>query len=64
MTAEVVESFTKEPGDGNRTVLAMGGRQSVEWFPGGHGRKCHESGWSLVMHTLIFWVCRRLDVIG
>lgn len=37
MTAEVVESFTKEPGDGNRTVLAMGGANILSGFLGGMG---------------------------
>jgi SulP family sulfate permease len=37
MTAEVVESFTKEPGDGNRTVLAMGGANLLSGFLGGMG---------------------------
>lgn len=37
MTAEVVESFTKEPGDGNRTVLAMGGANLLSGLLGGMG---------------------------
>eukprot|EP00438_Fugacium_kawagutii_P012211 Skav207869 [mRNA] locus=scaffold1988:154395:156320:+ [translate_table: standard] len=37
MTAEVVESFTKEPGNGDRTVLAMGGANILSGFLGGMG---------------------------
>lgn len=37
MTAEVVESFTKEPGDGDRTVLAMGAANVLSGFLGGMG---------------------------
>ncbi|CAJ1438663.1 unnamed protein product [Effrenium voratum] len=37
MTAEVVESFTKEPGDGDRTVLAMGVGNVISGFLGGMG---------------------------
>lgn len=37
MTAEVVESFTKTPGDGDRTVLAMGFANLLSGFMGGMG---------------------------
>jgi len=37
MTSEVVESFLKTPGDGDRTVLAMGGANLVSGFLGGMG---------------------------
>eukprot|EP00913_Durusdinium_trenchii_P021460 g20168.t1 len=37
MTAEVVESFTKEPGNGDRTVMAMGAANLLSGFLGGMG---------------------------
>jgi len=37
MTSEVVESFTKTPSDGNRTVLAMGFGNVLSGFLGGMG---------------------------
>lgn len=37
MTAEVVESFTKTPGDGDRTVLAMGVGNMISGLLGGMG---------------------------
>jgi len=37
MTSEVVESFTKTPGDGDRTVLAMGFGNILSGFFGGMG---------------------------
>jgi len=37
LTAEVVESFTKEPGDGQKTLLAMGAGNILSGFFGGMG---------------------------
>jgi len=37
MTSEVVENFTKTPGDGNRTVLAMGAGNILSGLFGGMG---------------------------
>ena len=37
MTAEVVESFTKTPGNGDRTVLAMGAANMLSGALGGMG---------------------------
>ena len=60
MPVEVVESFTKTPSDGDRTVLAMGAGNLISGFMGGMGGSLADD--TTRVHNVVLRVHSRYDI--